>query len=125
MKERKKTTKKELMETEMRGKDELICAKEIFLLQENTKHSSGFRCMSAVATTPNGRRVKVGGCCDVFSFSNCSFRIDCEYQSKVFRLFSSNRFFITPGDMSDIFIVDENTAIRLYGKEAVEQAKKK
>ena len=85
----------------------LYGVKEVWIVPTDNLHDSGYSCMEFVAETPKGR-VKFGGGCDVLELLGNKFKIDCDPEEKLLRIFSWNeRGFRVTHDLSAISLVEE------------------
>lgn len=98
-------TRKELLAIpERKWDEELNGVRSVFVIPSRRKHCSGWACMDFVAETENGL-VRFGGCCDDVMFEGTHFRMDCDFDTKLVRIWNSRkRFTVTCGVSSISFI---------------------
>ena len=98
-------TRKELLAVPKRKWDEeLTEVSAVWVIPSRIKHDSGFACMDFVAETPTGL-IRFGGGCDDVSFIGSHFKMDCDYKTKLIRIWNRCKFTIT-FDLSSIDFVE-------------------
>lgn len=87
----------ELLEAPKRKWDEEIHdVAWVYIMPTEYKHDSGWACMEFAAMTGDGY-VRFGGGCDDVSFEGEHFRMDCDYESKLLRIWNHNKFAVSVG----------------------------
>lgn len=76
----------------------------VYVIPSRRKHSSGWACMDFVAQKKGGEMVGCGGCCDDINLEGCHFRIDCDFESKVIRIWNSLGEFTVSPDASSMWL---------------------
>jgi len=82
----------------------------VYIIPSRRKHDSGYACMDFVAAfNGNKKRPKVrfGGGCDDVRLNGNHFRIDCEYPSRIIRIWNDRTSFYITHDLSSIDFVEE------------------
>lgn len=97
-------TRKELKTIPRRKwNEELEGVKGVWVFPSGRKHDSGWACMDFIATFKDRDPVRFGGGCDVVLFDGNHFRMDCEYPSRVIRIFNICNTFSVSADLSTIY----------------------
>lgn len=97
-------TRKELLEVPKRKWDEILTGVSfVWVIPSRRKHDSGWACIDFVASTPKGL-VRFGGGCDDVSFEGNYFRMDCDYKTKLLRIWNNRKFTIDCDGSSISFI---------------------
>lgn len=98
-------TRKELLAVPARKWDEILTGVyAVWVIPSRRKHDSGWACMDFVAQTQNGL-VRFGSGCDDVSFEGSHFRMECDYKTKLLRIWNRRKFTITH-DLSSISFIE-------------------
>lgn len=104
-------TREECLKVQPRKWDEeiydVVC---VYVLPSRRKHDSGYTCMDFVAQTGGGKLIRFGGGCDDVRFAGEGFRMDCDYPSRIIRIWNSRKRFYITRDLSSIDFVEEATS---------------
>lgn len=99
--------RKELLSVKKRKWNEtLTCVSDVYIIPSGRKHDSGYTCMDFVAETKNGL-VRFGGFCDEVRLMGSNFRMDCEYPSRIIRIWNTRKTFNITHDLSTIDFVED------------------
>ena len=106
------TRREELLSVPKRKWDDVIYGVDVvYIIPSGRKHDSGYACMDFVASF-NGNKgkpmVRFGGGCDVVRLNGNHFRIDCEYPSRIIRIWNDRTSFSISHDISTIDFVEES-----------------
>ena len=105
------TRREELLSVPKREWDKTIRkVNVVYVIPSRRKHDSGYACMDFIASfNEKGKQmIRFGGNCDDVSLIGNHFRIDCEYPSRIIRIWNDRRFYIT-SDLSSIYFVEEES----------------
>lgn len=106
-----KITRKELLSVPKRNWNENIYnAGCVYIIPSGRKHDSGYTCMDMVAAIRGEEgMIGFGGCCDDIQLVGDGFRIDCEYPSRIIRIWNcrGNGTFSISHDISSIRFVQD------------------
>lgn len=105
------TQREELLSVPKRKWDDVIHGVDaVYIIPSRRKHDSGYACMDFVASF-NGNKgkpmVRFGGGCDDVRLKGSHFRMDCEYPSRIIRIWNDSRSFYITHDISSIDFVEE------------------
>lgn len=78
----------------------------MYVIPSRRKHESGYACMDFVASK-NGDLVRFGGGCDDVSLRGAHFRMDCDYKTKLIRIWNGKGSFTITHDISSITFIEE------------------
>ena len=105
------TRREELLSIPRRKWDEELHGVDaVYFIPSRRKHDSGYACMDFVALVDRdhgNRAVRFGGVCDDISLKGNHFRIDCEYPSRIIRIWNDRTSFSVSCDISSIEFVEE------------------
>lgn len=107
------TQREELLSVPKRKWDDVIHGVDaVYIIPSRRKHDSGYACMDFVASfnADKGKpMVRFGGECDDVRLKGSHFRIDCEYPSRIIRIWNDRASFSISRDLSSINFVEELT----------------
>lgn len=114
-----KMTRKELLSVSKRNWNENIYnAGCVYIIPSGRKHDSGYTCMDMVAAIRGEEgMIGFGECCDDIQLVGDGFRIDCEYPSRIIRIWNcrGNGTFSISHDSSSIqFVQDAGVRPKKY-----------
>ena len=102
------TRREELLSVPKRKWDnELHGVDSVYIIPSRRKHDSGWACMDFVAVSDGKSPVRFGGGCDDVLLNGNHFRIDCEYPSRIIRIWNDRTSFSITSDLSSIHFVEE------------------
>ena len=103
------TRREELLSAPKRKWDDTLHGvDEVYILPSRKKHDSGYACMDFIAGfSKNKPMVRFGGGCDDVRLKGNHFRIDCEYPSRIIRIWNDRTSFSISHDLSSIDFVEE------------------
>lgn len=95
---------------ERKWNDELQGVDAVYIIPNGKKHDSGYACMDFVASfnwNKGKPMVRFGGECDDVRLKGNHFRIDCEYPSRIIRIWNDRTTFFISHNISSIDFVEE------------------
>ncbi len=105
------TRRKELLSVPKRKWDDVIHGVDaVYIIPSGRKHESGYACMDFVASFDGNKgkpMVRFGGVCDDIRLNGNHFRIDCEYPSRIIRIWNDRTSFSITPDLSSINLMEE------------------
>lgn len=101
-------SKKALFKCLPRKWDEVIVAREVYVIPSNRLHDSGYHCIDFVALTNNGSLVRFGGSCDSVSLEGSHFCIDSVPPDGIIRIWNNKEFTISH-DASSISFAEKGS----------------
>lgn len=106
------TQREELLSVPKRKWDDVIHGVDIvYIIPSRRKHDSGYACMDFVASFHRNKKrpmVRFGGGCDDVRLHGSHFRMDCEYPSRIIRIWNDSTSFFISIDLSSIDFVEES-----------------
>ena len=107
------TQREELLAVPRRKWDEVLYGVDVvYIIPSRRKHDSGYACMDLVASFNSNKKksmVRFGGGCDDVRLHGNHFRMDCEYPSRIIRIWNDRTSFYITSDLSSINFVEELT----------------
>lgn len=99
--------RKELLAAKPRKWDEeLHNVMSVYVIPSRRKHDSGYAIMDFVAVTRNGDYIRFGGCCDDVRLKGEHFRMDCDFKSKLLRIWNDEKSFTVTKDLGTIDFIE-------------------
>ncbi len=80
----------------------------VWIIPSERKHDSEYSCMDFVAEIKaSGKLIRFGGGCDDLRLEGSHFRMDCEYPSRILRVWNDRYSFSVSHDLSSISLREE------------------
>ena len=102
------TQREELLSVPKRKWDDVLHGVDaVYVIPSRRKHDSGYDIVASFNGNKKRPMVRFGGGCDDVRMKGSHFRIDCEYPSRIIRIWNDRTSFSISRDVSSIDFAEE------------------